>query len=66
MLNEINYRKLNEDEKEIVYGKGADLGMSIITAFGIVAIITVIVYKIFGSKTGDVTLPGGFKIRFTT
>ena len=40
--------------------------MGIITAFAIVAIVTIVVYKLYGSKSGDVTLPGGFKFKFTT
>ena len=25
-----------------------------------------LIYKVFSSKTGDITLPGGFKFKFTT
>ena len=66
MLDNIKYTKVSNDVKQICYGKGADLGMGIITAFGVVAIITIVVYKIYCAKTGDVTLPGGFKFKFTT
>lgn len=66
MLNEINYQELSQEEQQISYGKGAELGMGIVTAFAIIAIITIVVYKIYGSKTGDITLPGGFKFKFTT
>ncbi len=66
MLDEINYKYVSIEEQMISYGKGADLGMGIITAFAVVAIITIVVYKLYGSKTGDITLPGGFKFKFTT
>ena len=66
MKYKINYRMLDEDEKNMSYGSGAELGMGIITAFGVVAIITIVVYKLYCSKTGDISLPGGFKFKFTT
>lgn len=66
MLEQINYKIVDKNIKTISYGKGAELGMGLITAFGVVAIITIIVYKIYCAKTGDVTLPGGFKFKFTT
>ena len=66
MLEELSYKKLSKEEQKHKYGKGAELGMGIVTAFAIIAIITVVVYKIYGSKTGDITLPGGFKFKFTT
>ena len=40
--------------------------MGIIAAFAVIAIVTVVIYKVFSSKTGDITLPGGFKFKFTT
>lgn len=66
MLEQINYQKISLKQLKRCYGKGAELGMGIITAFAIVAIITVVVYKLYGSKSGDITLPGGFKFKFTT
>lgn len=66
MLEELSYKKISKEEQKLKYGKGAELGMGIVTAFAIIAIITVVVYKIYGSKTGDITLPGGFKFKFTT
>lgn len=66
MLNELSYTTIPIDKQKISYGKGAELGMGIVTAFAIIAVITVVIYKIYGSKTGDITLPGGFKFKFTT
>lgn len=66
MIENLNYRKLTNEECSNLYGKGAELGMGIITAFVVVTIVTVVAYKIFGSKKGDITLPGGFKFKFTT
>ena len=40
--------------------------MGIIASFAVIAIVTVVIYKVFASKTGDITLPGGFKFKFTT
>lgn len=66
MLNRIICRKLTQYTIKKAYGQGTDLGMGIITAFAIVAIITIVVYKLFNARTGDIQLPGGFKIKFTT
>lgn len=66
MLNELNYKKVPIVQQKIEYGKGADSTMGLVTAFAVVAIITIVIYKIYGSKTGDITLPGGFKFKFTT
>ena len=66
MLKELKYEKISEERLNNTYGTGGDLGMGIITAFAIVAIVTVVIYKLYGSKSGDVTLPGGFKFKFTT
>lgn len=66
MLNEINYEIVPESRLIKYYGKGADSTMGLVTAFAIIAIITIVLYKIYGSKTGDITLPGGFKFKFTS
>lgn len=66
MLSEINYQKIKPTTLKEKYGKGADLGMGLVLAFGVVAIVTIIVYKLYGSASGDITLPGGFKFKFTT
>ena len=66
MLNEINYKIISEQDCKTCYGKGVELGMGVVVAFAIVAIITVVVYKLFQSKTGEITLPGGYKFKFTT
>lgn len=66
MINELVYKKVPISQQKIQYGKGADSTMGLVTAFAIVAIVTIVIYKIYGSKTGDITLPGGFKFKFTT
>lgn len=66
MLKELKYEIVDESKYECIYGKGAELGMGIIAAFAVIAIVTVVIYKVFSSKTGDITLPGGFKFKFTT
>ena len=66
MLKEINYEVISEENSKICYGKGPELGMGVVVAFTIVAIITIVVYKLFQSKTGEITLPGGYKFKFTT
>ena len=59
MLNEINYKILDEQELKEHYGKGSELGMGLVATFVIVAVVTVLLYKIYNSKSGDITLPGG-------
>ena len=66
MLNEINYKILNEQELKEHYGKGSELGMGLVATFVIVAVVTVLLYKIYNSKSGDITLPGGYKFKFTS
>lgn len=66
MLNELNYEIVSESRLNTYYGKGADSTMGIVTAFAIIAVITIVIYKIYGSKSGDITLPGGFKFKFTS
>ena len=65
MLKELNYIKVSKNNQKRCFGKGA-AGMGIVTAFAVVAIVTIVIYKIYGSKTGDLSLPGGFKFKFTT
>ena len=66
MLNEINYNVINEKTANLTYGKGAELGMGVVMAFAIVAIVTIVVYKLYQSSSGEITLPGGYKFKFTT
>lgn len=66
MLKELNYTILDENCLKSKYGKGAEMGVSVITTFVVIAIVTVIVYKLFNAKSGDITLPGGYKFKFTT
>ncbi|MDY2889642.1 MAG: hypothetical protein SOU19_08810 [Candidatus Caccosoma sp.] len=65
MLNEIEYQIIDKKKQLESYGLGAELGMGLIAAFGVIAIITVVIYKVYGSKSGDITLPGGFKFKFS-
>ena len=65
MLNQLEYQKVNLKRQYVSYGKG-DMSMGLVTAFAVVAVVTIVIYKIYGSKTGDITLPGGFKFKFTT
>lgn len=66
MLNEINHKILDEQELKEHYGKGSELGMGLVATFVIVAVVTVLLYKIYNSKSGDITLPGGYKFKFTS
>ena len=66
MLNEIHYSILDEQELKIQYGKGSELGMGLVATFVIVAVVTVLLYKIYNSKSSDITLPGGYKFKFTS
>ena len=66
MINEINYQIISEDNAKLSYGKGAELGMGVVMAFAIIAIVTIVVYKLYQSSSGEITLPGGYKFKFTT
>ena len=66
MLEELNYEIVDDMSLTNTYGKGAELGMGVVMAFAIIAIVTVVVYKIYKSSTGEITLPGGYKFKFTT
>lgn len=66
MLNELEYEELTKSEEEVFYGKGGGGALSLVTTFAIVAIVTIVIYKLYKSKTGDITLPGGYKFKFTT
>lgn len=66
MLEEINYSILAEEELKKHYGRGSELGMGLVATFVIVAVVTVLLYKIYNSKSGDITLPGGYKFKFTS
>lgn len=66
MLSELNYKLISDEKLKSKYGKGAEMGMSVITSFVVIAIVTVIIYKLFNAKSGDITLPGGYKFKFTT
>lgn len=66
MLEQINYSLIDENTANMSYGKGVELGMGVVMAFAVVAIITIVVYKMYQSKSGEITLPGGYKFKFTT
>ena len=66
MFEELNYQVIDVNNQKMCYGKGASLGVGLVTAFGVIAIVSVIIYKIYGAKTADISLPGGFKFKFTT
>ncbi len=66
MLDEINYQIIPLALQKEKHGKGAELGMGVITAFGVIAIVTIVIYKLYSAKSGDIALPGGFKFKFTT
>lgn len=64
MLEKINYIVISDEEAKHIYGNGVALGFGLVATFGIVATLTVLLYKIFGSKKAEITLPGGFKFEF--
>ena len=66
MLNEINYNVIDDNKANLTYGKGAELGMGVVMTFAIVAIVTIVVYKLYQSSSGEITLPVGYKFKFTT
>ena len=66
MLKEINYKIIEHENAKKTYGKGAELGIGVVMAFAIVAIVTIVVYKLYQSSSGEISLPGGYKFKFTT
>ncbi len=61
MLDKLKYEELSLCEtKEI---KGGFLGLDVVTAFVILSMVSVLIYKIFGCKVADISLPGGFKFK---
>ncbi len=61
MLSKLHYQEMTtEQSKEI---RGGFLGLDVVTAFVILSMVSVLIYKIFGCKMADITLPGGFKFK---
>lgn len=54
---------LTDQELAMITG-GEPLTMTAIMAILIIAVITVIVYKLFIGSSGKTTLPGGFKFEW--
>mgnify|MGYP001767803402 CR=1 FL=1 len=56
-------RILSEQELALVTG-GEPITMTAIMAILVIAVITVVVYKLFIGSSGKTTLPGGFKFEW--
>jgi len=54
---------LSDQELATITG-GEPITMTAVMAILIIAVVTVIVYKLFISRTGQTTLPGGFKFEW--
>jgi len=54
---------LTDQELATITG-GEPITMTAVMAILIIAVVTVIVYKLFISRTGQTTLPGGFKFEW--
>ncbi len=61
MLEKLHYEEMSLEETKSI--KGGFLGLEVVTAFAILSVISVLIYKIFSSKATDITLPGGFKFK---
>lgn len=61
----LNIVLLSENEQKSLYG-GEVLTMTLVLTVTAIAIITVIVWKLYQSKKGKVTFPGGFLFEWGT
>ena len=61
MIEQLSYVEMEDYEMQKI--KGGFLGLDAVTAFVILSMVCVLIYKIFGCKVADITLPGGFKIK---
>lgn len=61
MLEKLKYHELTTDQSKAI--RGGFLGLDVVTAFVILSMVSVLIYKIFGCKMADITLPGGFKFK---
>jgi len=59
----MNNNILSDLELATITG-GEPITMTAVMAILIIAVVTVIVYKLFISRTGQTTLPGGFKFEW--
>ena len=57
----MHYEIMNEEELSNTYS-GAAITLAAVMAVLATAIITVVVYRLFMSKKGTLTAPGGWKI----
>ncbi len=63
MLNQLHYQELSIEETKNI--KGGFLGLEVVTAFAILSVISVLIYKIFSSRASEINLPGGFKFKLS-
>lgn len=56
----MNYRKLNEYEMTNIYG-GEAITVASVMAVLCAAVMAVVIYRLFLSKKGTATVPGGWK-----
>lgn len=56
----MNYRKLNENEMANIYG-GEAITVASVMAVLCAAVMAVVIYRLFLSKKGTATVPGGWK-----
>lgn len=64
MIQDLKYEQISDEEAKDIYGTGIALGFGLVATFGIVAAICVVIYKLFGAKKAEISLPGGFKFEF--
>ena len=61
MLEKLKYHELTTKQSKAI--RGGFLGLDVVTAFVILSMVSILIYKIFGCKMADITLPVGFKFK---
>lgn len=61
-MKQLKYELVSDDELNNICGKSASAGL--VAVFGVVGSICIIIYKLYGAKKANITLPGGFKFEF--
>ena len=64
-MNMDNINELTEKEEKSISG-GAVIAIGTVAAVLAIGILAIVVWKIYTSSKGEVTLPGGFKFEWAT
>lgn len=59
-----NLRIVSDSEMELITG-GEAITLTIVCAVLTISILCIVTWKLFNSKNGEVTIPGGFKFTWS-